>query len=101
MSSYADVAVVVNAPPTTGAFTATPAAGEVLITDFDLACVGWVDDADDLPLRYSFTSAIDGGKAALTQTEKTKDNPEQTLSSRSPAASFVTKLPQGKSASQE
>ena len=60
VSSFADITVVVNTPPTTGTFKASPASGEVLITDFVLACAGWVDDPDDLPLRYSFTTAIDG-----------------------------------------
>ncbi len=48
---YAEIAVVVNAPPTSGTLSTTPATGGVALTTiFDVACNNWVDAIDDLPL---------------------------------------------------
>ena len=52
--------VLVNAPPTSGFLTVEPAAGVVLQTAFSFECAGWVDDATDLPLLYSFFFEIYG-----------------------------------------
>ena len=50
---YAVLAVLMNAPPTSGTFALAPRAGIVLATAFDYAAAAWVDDATDLPLLYS------------------------------------------------
>ena len=54
LSGYAALSFVVNAPPTSGVVALQPRYGVVLETLFGYACSGWVDDAADLPLLYSF-----------------------------------------------
>jgi hypothetical protein len=50
-SGFAEVAVAVNSPPSSGSFFASPYVGVALQTSFSLSCESWVDDAEDLPLR--------------------------------------------------
>ena len=61
---YSVLAVQMNAPPSSGTITVTVDGGEpigvVLQDSYDLACSGWVDDVNDLPLLYSFYYAIFG-----------------------------------------
>jgi hypothetical protein len=57
---YAALTVVVNSPPSSGVLAASPAQGAVMDTAFELSCSGWVDDATDLPLLYSFFYKIMG-----------------------------------------
>ena len=59
-SGYSLVMVQVNAPPSSGVLTLEPHEGIVLETRFRFSCSGWVDDAADLPLRYTFAYAISG-----------------------------------------
>jgi len=51
VSAFAEVSVVVNSPPSTGAFLVSPMEGVALTTEFSLSCEAWVDEAEDLPLR--------------------------------------------------
>ena len=74
-ASFADVVVACNAAPTSGLFTAEPAAGIVFLTRFDLFATSWVDL--DLPLTYDFYQ---------------KDTP---LTSGASSPSFRTELPAG------
>jgi len=53
-SAYAEISFTTNAAPTSGTFAVTPSKGYVLTTSFSLIDEGWVDDADDYPLSYSF-----------------------------------------------
>jgi hypothetical protein len=57
---YAALTVVVNSPPSSGVLAASPLEGVVMDTAFELSCSGWVDDATDLPLLYSFFYKIMG-----------------------------------------
>ena len=53
-SGYSEISFMTNAAPTSGTFDVTPLRGHVLTTSFSLSDEGWVDDADDYPLYYSF-----------------------------------------------
>ena len=73
-----------NSPPSSGAFALAPRAGVVLSTAFAFACAGWVDDAADLPLLYSFYYMIAGGAT------------EFQLVAATPATSYAgARLPRG------
>ena len=60
LTGYAVVTLLVNKAPSSGLLSLTPSVGTVLATKFAFACTGWVDDAEDLPLLYSFYYAIYG-----------------------------------------
>ena len=53
---FTELSLTVNRPPWGGrsTFGRSPATGVVLSTTFTLSADGWVDDAEDLPLTYSF-----------------------------------------------
>lgn len=57
-TAAAEVAVTVNAPPTSGYIVPEPASGTELQTQFSFTAVQWVDDADDLPLNYVFAYIV-------------------------------------------
>eukprot|EP00935_MAST-01C_sp_MAST-1C-sp1_P001384 g1384.t1 len=75
-TGLAQVHVVANAPPTSGAIVAAACAtnstglcdgdktGYAAETVFEVSSLYWVDDASDLPLTYSFASLI--GEAGVT-----------------------------------
>ena len=44
VSGFAEVSVLVNSPPSSGLFSAGPANGVALQTEFALVCTSWVDD---------------------------------------------------------
>ena len=46
--------IVVNSSPSSGILLIDPRRGVVLDTPFEFRCTGWVDDAEDLPLLYTF-----------------------------------------------
>ena len=60
MSGYSTLTVIANGPPSSGSLSLTPSAGIALETPFDFECSGWVDDPEDLPLRFWFFYAIGG-----------------------------------------
>ena len=91
VSAYAEVSVEVNSPPTSGTFVVGPSVGVALSTTFLLTCESWVDDAEDLPLKYSFKSAP-GMEAALVSDAVAS---EALLVSASTTPSFSTLLPEG------
>jgi hypothetical protein len=57
-SASAEVAITVNAPPTSGYIEPEPASGTELQTEFSFTAAQWVDDADDLPLSYVFAYIV-------------------------------------------
>ena len=61
---FATLDVTVNAPPFGGSLGVVPSSGVALNTTFALTAPGWVDDADDLPLTYSYYHALSGVRAA-------------------------------------
>jgi len=50
----AQVRLVINLSPTSGECHVNPTRGESVVTDFALACAGWTDDPEDLPLSYAW-----------------------------------------------
>ena len=60
LQGYSTLAVIANAPPSSGELELVPKSGIALETLFAFASFGWVDDADDLPLRFSFYYIIGG-----------------------------------------
>jgi len=59
----ASISVRVNSPPGSGSCASSPDVGVALETDFILSCEGFVDDAEDLPLRFKYQS-VNGENAA-------------------------------------
>ena len=53
-SAFAQQTIVMNRPPRGGRLAISPTTGFELNGTFALRAAYWVDDADDLPLRYSF-----------------------------------------------
>lgn len=51
---FAEVHVLGNAAPSGGSVSVSPTSGEMVETTFDLATTGWLDDPQDLPLKYQF-----------------------------------------------
>ena len=94
VSGYAETTVVVNAPPSSGTFTASPSSGTALVTTFTLTASSWVDDASDLPLQYSFRSAPGAAAAAAT----IADASEQVEQAYSTATTYSGLLAEGDSA---
>ena len=68
-SAFAQQTVVMNTPPFGGSFAVSPTTGFELNSTFVLRASYWVsDDADDLPLRYSFGFyAVNNTDAALVR----------------------------------
>ncbi|XP_022092642.1 uncharacterized protein LOC110980349 [Acanthaster planci] len=58
--------VLVNDRPSSGTCSVTPKEGQVLTTDFDIWCEGWVDVPEDLPLSYTFK--VNGTSASSMRT---------------------------------
>eukprot|EP00466_Bigelowiella_natans_P012936 jgi/Bigna1/83435/fgenesh1_pg.108_\ len=59
----ASISVRVNSPPGSGSCVSSPDVGVAFETDFILSCEGFVDDAEDLPLRFKYQS-VNGENAA-------------------------------------
>jgi len=53
-SSFAQIKLTVNSPPTSGTVTVTPEVGTSISDYFDLVASDWTDDFTDFPLRYAF-----------------------------------------------
>eukprot|EP00466_Bigelowiella_natans_P009521 jgi/Bigna1/141133/aug1.60_g15841 len=63
----ASVTIRTNAPPSAGSCSSSPASGVAFETEFILSCEGYVDDAEDLPLRYKFQLVqVNNGESGLT-----------------------------------
>jgi hypothetical protein len=83
VGTFSQITLYANAAPTAGSLRVNPSAGIEYETSFEFSAVGWEDNVDDYPLRYSFYYSV------------TIDSPALTLQLRSldPATSSV--LPQG------
>ena len=73
-TSYSFVSVVMNAPPTGGAVSVNPTAGEALSQVFTVTSFSWTDDATDFPLAYEFSYRLVATQSALTVQTKTASN---------------------------
>jgi len=100
-SSFSELSVVVNSPPSSGSFVVSPGSGVALTTSFTLACASWVDDESDLPLSYAFFVApgTEGlQRSPLRKVDKLRmavEKSEKLLMAASPAARYTTLLPEG------
>jgi len=83
VSGLAEVEFLINGPPTSGTCSVNPTVGKATFTDFELACVDWVDDTSDLPFSYDF-AIIEVGTLA-----------EKPLGKRSPVNFVISVLPEG------
>lgn len=82
-STFSELVMTVNGPPTGGYAAASPNSGDALVTKFFLSCPGWTTDSANFPLSYSY---------AYTTSDVT---PFLTLSTHSPKAYSFTTLPAG------
>ena len=51
---FSTLSVTLNAPPSGGSLTVSPASGTARNTSFALRSPGWVDDPEDMPLLYTY-----------------------------------------------
>lgn len=65
-TGFMDHTVRTNAAPIGGFLRVSPASGAELLTEFTVAAQGWIDDVEDLPLRYRFGYEVEGGKQGET-----------------------------------
>ena len=63
-SSFAQVELTMNRPPSSGSLEVSPSAGYTFDTDFEFVGLGWVDE--DLPLQYKFGFDADGSGGSIT-----------------------------------
>ena len=82
-STFSELVMTVNGPPTGGYASVFPSTGDALVTKFYISSPGWTTDSANFPLSYSF---------AYTTSEVT---PFLTLSTSSPKAYSLTTLPAG------
>jgi len=61
---FSTLSVTLNAPPSGGSLTLSPARGTARNTSFALRAPGWVDEPEDLPLLYTYFYAPVGTHAA-------------------------------------
>jgi REJ domain len=54
-SSFAEIILTANSPPTGGYMSSTPTRGDALMTKFLLSTAGWTADVTSFPLSYSFS----------------------------------------------
>ena len=64
LSSWAEVTVPMNTPPSLGWAQARPLNGSAINTTFTISAMGWVDE--DLPMEYQFFSLSDGTQLLLS-----------------------------------
>ena len=84
MTSYSEISLQVNAPPTSGILVVSPLNGTEMVTSFTVLSRNWIDDPADYPLAYAFAYVLD--KAGET---------DFTLSLFSEKSYTVTPLPAG------
>ncbi len=65
-AAYAQQTVVMNAPPRGGTFAVVPRVGYELNESFSLRASSWVDDAEDLPLKYAFAFYVSVANGTAT-----------------------------------
>ena len=63
-AAFAQQTILMNAPPSGGALEVVPSTGYELNATFALRASYWTDDADDLPLRYTFGFSRSSGADA-------------------------------------
>jgi hypothetical protein len=54
-SSYAQITITMNTPPSGGSISVAPSVGTALTTAYFMSTTNWVDDASDYPFSYIFS----------------------------------------------
>eukprot|EP01038_Epipyxis_sp_PR26KG_P005612 gene5612-7752_t len=80
-SSYSEISITANSPPSGGSFSVSPSSGDALSTSFSFSMSGW--STDSLPLTYDFNYYVLSGDAYLS------------IQTRSPLTSATSTLPSG------
>jgi hypothetical protein len=57
-SSFCELSILINAPPSGGTFSVRPNTGDALTTLFTLLAPSWSDEVEDLPLLFSFSYRV-------------------------------------------
>ena len=58
LSTFAEIILTANSPPTGGYVLSTPVFGSALVTKFLIAAPSWTADAANFPLSYSFSYTV-------------------------------------------
>ena len=66
MTTYTELDLTANSPPTGGYILSTPPAGDALVTRFSIASPGWTTDAANFPLSYSFSFTLSAASPILS-----------------------------------
>eukprot|EP01032_Pedospumella_encystans_P007530 gene7530-9027_t len=88
-SSYSDVTISMNAPPSGGVLSVTPPSGIALNTSFLSMATSWNDEPGDYPLSYEYTYSLFAAA------------PELTIQSRTGSNKVTSQLPAGLSSQNE
>ena len=65
-STFSEVVLFANAPPTGGYVLSAPPGGDALVTRFSIASPGWTTDVANFPLTYVFTYRLSEAATYLT-----------------------------------
>lgn len=76
--SFVVVDVVANRPPVNGWVEVSPASGFVMVTKFAISALGWTDDVDDYPFKYSF-GTVDAAGLETPLGDQTASNKLETM----------------------
>lgn len=83
VTSYSEITLISNIPPTNGLLSVSPTSGKSLSTKFTLESLDWIDDPADYPLSYDFQYTL------------ASDSPYLSCQARSPLNSVTTDFPAG------
>ena len=95
LTSYLEMTLYANGPPTSGYLTVSPDTGVALQTSFALASVGWTDDPSDYPLMFDFYFQVLAQPPQFTASSVTSPYPSMRLSSLRLVATLDSPLPAG------
>lgn len=66
LTTFAEIILTANSPPTGGYVLPTPIRGNALVTKFLISAPGWTADASNFPLSYSFAYTLSPASSYLT-----------------------------------
>ena len=92
LSSKASVIVSTNGPPLPGSFAVNPSSGLAITQSFLFKATSWVDDADSLPISYSFGFISQQGNLMTVQSRSEATFGSTSLPFASSASQFVSNI---------